>query len=267
MAAAHARRPVIAGNWKMHKTVAEAVDLSQQISYAENGWDGVDVVLCPPFTCLKSVWNVLVFDKSPVELGAQDVFWEDEGAYTGAVSPAMLSELHCAWCIVGHSERRAYFHESDEDVARKAASLLACGITPIVCCGEDASVREAGGHLDFVEAQVRAALAGLAPAQVEKCVVAYEPGWAIGTGAAASPEQAQEMCAHIRAVVSDMAGAPAAERLRVLYGGSMKPDNAAGFLGLPDCDGGLIGGAALKADQFAALVECAKAADDARKLG
>ena len=261
------RRPVIAGNWKMNKTVAEAVTLAQQVSFKENGWDGVDVVMCPPFTCLKSVWNVLAFDKSPIELGAQDVFWEDEGAFTGAVSPAQLAELRCAYCIVGHSERRAYFHESDEDVARKVAALLKKSITPIMCCGEDADVRDAGGHLAFVEAQVRAGLAGLDAVQVGKCIVAYEPVWAIGTGAAAAPEQAQEMCAHIRAVVADMVGADAAAKLRVLYGGSMKPENAAWFLELPDCDGGLIGGAALDAGKFAELVECAKRADDARKLG
>ena len=261
------RRPVIAGNWKMNKTVAQAVNLAQQISYRENGWDGVDVVLCPPFTCLKSVENVLVFDKSPIELGAQDAFWEDEGAFTGAVSPAMLAELRCAYCIVGHSERRAYFHESDEDVARKVAALLGKGITPIMCCGEDGGVRDAGEHLAFVEAQVRAGLEGLDAAQVAKCIVAYEPVWAIGTGAAAAPEQAQEMCAHIRAVAAEMAGPEAAAKMRVLYGGSMKPENAAWFLGLPDCDGGLIGGAALDAGKFAELVECAKRADDARGLG
>ncbi len=261
------RRPVVAGNWKMNETVAQAVALAQQISYKENGWDGVDVVLCPPFTCLKSVENVLVFDKSCIELGAQDVFWEDEGAFTGAIGCAQLAELRCAYCIVGHSERRAYFHESDADVARKVAALVKKGIVPIMCCGEDAGVRDAGGHLAFVEAQVRAGLAGLEAAQVAKCIVAYEPVWAIGTGAAAAPEQAQEMCAHIRAAVADMAGSEAAAKLRVLYGGSMKPENAAWFLELPDCDGGLIGGAALHADKFAELVECAKRADDARKLG
>ncbi len=261
------RRPVIAGNWKMNKTVAQAVALAQQVSYKENGWDGVDVVMCPPFTCLKSVDNVLAFDKSPIRLGAQDVFWEDAGAYTGAIGCEMLVELHCSYCIVGHSERRAIFHESDGDVNRKVHALLEKRIAPIMCCGEDAEVRDGGGHVDFVAAQVRAGLAGVDAADMEKCVVAYEPIWAIGTGAAAAPEQAQEMCAAIRGVVAEMVGEEAAGKMRVLYGGSMKPENAEWFLELPDCDGGLIGGAALDAGKFARLVECAKAADDRRKLG
>ena len=255
------RRLMIAGNWKMNKTVAQAVNLAQQISYKENGWDGVDVLMCPPFTCLKSVYNVLVFDKSDIMLGAQDVFWEDSGAYTGCVSPEMLEELRCSYCIVGHSERREYFSETNEQVNKKIKALFAKNIIPIMCCGENLETRDAGTHKQFVEEQIKAGLDGLdslACAKLEKLVIAYEPIWAIGTGKAASPEQAQEMCAHIRSVVAAMFGEDTAAKVRVLYGGSMKPENAQAFLECSDCDGGLIGGASLKENDFAALVECAK---------
>ena len=250
------RTPVMAGNWKMNKTTTEAVTLSQRITdLSEKQWRESDVVICPPFVDLKSVSNVIYFDKAPIQLGAQDVYWEEEGAFTGAVSPVMLKEVECAWCIVGHSERRGYFHESDGDVNRKALSLIAHGITPIICCGEELDVRDSGGALEFIGAQVTAALSGIDPADVANLAIAYEPIWAIGTGRAATPEQAEEACAHIRSVVAGVAGADAGDAVRILYGGSMKPANAEAFLAEPDIDGGLIGGAALDAESFAALVE------------
>ena len=250
------RTPVMAGNWKMNKTTTEAVTLSQRISdLSEKQWRDADVVICPPFVDLKSVSNVIFFDKAPIQLGAQDVYWEEEGAFTGAVSPVMLKEVECAWCIVGHSERRGYFCESDGDVNRKALSLIAHGITPIICCGEELGVRDSGGALEFIGAQVTAALSDIDPADVANLAIAYEPIWAIGTGRAATPEQAEEACAHIRSVVAGVAGADAGDAVRILYGGSMKPANAEAFLAEPDIDGGLIGGAALDAESFAALVE------------
>ena len=252
------RVPIIAGNWKMNKTTVEAVTLSQKISFeSDKAWEAVEVILCPPFTDLKSVFNVLVFDNSSIKLGAQDVFWEAEGAYTGAISVSMLKELTCEYCIVGHSERRAYFGETDETVNRKIRALLAGDIHPIMCCGESLEVRDAGQALDYIGEQVRRGWADIEPDDIAQSVIAYEPIWAIGTGRAATPEQAQEACAHIRSVVGEIAGADAAQRVRILYGGSMKPANAELFLAQPALDGGLIGGAALDAKDFSALVEMA----------
>lgn len=252
------RVPIIAGNWKMNKTTVEAVTLSQHISFeSDKAWEAVEVVLCPPFTDLKSVFNVLVFDKSSIRLGAQDVFWEDEGAYTGAISVSMLKELTCEYCIVGHSERRGIFGETDEMVNKKIKALLAGGIHPIMCCGESLEVRDAGQALEFIGEQVRRGWEGVDAEDIAKSVIAYEPIWAIGTGRAATPEQAQEACAHIRGVIAEIAGEDAAQKLRVLYGGSMKPENAELFLPEPDIDGGLIGGAALDSKAFGALVEIA----------
>lgn len=252
------RVPMIAGNWKMNKTTAQAVTLSQQISFeSDKAWEAVEVVICPPFVDLKSVFNVLVFDHSSIRLGAQDVFWEPEGAYTGAISVSMLKELTCEYCIIGHSERREYFGETDEMVNKKAHALIASGIHPIMCCGESLEVRDAGETLAFIGEQVRAGLAGLDAQDIAQSVIAYEPIWAIGTGRAATPEQAQEACAHIRSVVADVAGDEAASKVRILYGGSMNPANAELFLPQPDIDGGLIGGASLDAKAFSELVEMA----------
>jgi triosephosphate isomerase len=220
-------------------------------------YDGVDTVLCPPFISLKSVATVLDYDKSDIMLGAQDVYWQENGAYTGAISVGMLKDVRCKYCIVGHSERRDYFGESDLDVSRKAQALLAGEITPIICVGEGLEKREEGADVAvaYVCAQVSAALELIAPGDVERIVVAYEPIWAIGTGRTATPESAQEMCAAIRACIADIAGAEAAHKVRVLYGGSMKPENAAMFAPLPDIDGGLIGGAALDAKGFIEIVK------------
>ena len=250
------RKPMIAGNWKMNKTWSEAVVLAQGISNRyKSQWDGVDVVLCPPTVDLKAVHSVLEFDRSPIHVGAQNVFWEPSGAYTGETSVAMLDEVGVSHCIVGHSERRTYFAETDEMVNKKVSALVAGGLVPIVCVGESLAVRDAGTYLDFVTKQVHAAFAGLDPEQVARCVVAYEPIWAIGTGRTATPEEAQEVCLGIRNQIAADFGADAADAVRVLYGGSMKPENVEGLIGEPDIDGGLIGGAALKAESFVQLIK------------
>ncbi len=252
------RKPMIAGNWKMNMTPAESVVLSQGISYrVDRKMDKVDVVVCPPSCDLRSVYTVLDFDKSPIELGAQNVHWQPSGAYTGEISIPMLRDLGCTWCIVGHSERREMFGESDADVNKKVKALVAADMGAIVCVGESLALRDAGTYLEFIVAQVRAAFAGLEPEEAKKCVVAYEPIWAIGTGRTATPEQAQEVCAAIRATLDDMFGQEVADIMRVLYGGSMKPANIDTFMPCADIDGGLIGGAALKATDFTELVEIA----------
>ncbi len=251
------RKPLMAGNWKMNNTASEAVVLCQEISYKfERDWpESVDVVVCPPFIDLKPAWTVFDFDKVKISIGAQNVYWEEAGAYTGEVSAGMLKEVPCAYCIVGHSERRGLFGETNEDVNRKVKALLAGGIAPIVCVGESLAVRDAGTTDEFVCAQVRAAFAGLDATDVKGAVVAYEPIWAIGTGRTATPEQAEAVCAAIRATLDELFGHEAAEATRVLYGGSMNPGNVEGLLAQPNIDGGLVGGASLKAESFVQLVK------------
>jgi triosephosphate isomerase len=252
------RQPLVAGNWKMHKTTTGAASLAQDISnrFPKNS-STVEVVLCPPFTSLKTVRTVLEFDKSSIALGAQDVFWEAEGAYTGAISPAMLKEVGCSFTIVGHSERREYFAESDLMVSKKAKALLDSGITPIICVGEGLEKREEGAEaaLSFITAQLEGALQLISKQDVARIVVAYEPIWAIGTGRTATPEVAQDVCLGIRRFLGGVAGEAAANSIRILYGGSMKPENAALFAPQPDIDGGLIGGASLDAPGFTAIVK------------
>lgn len=252
-----ARKPMMAGNWKMNNTIGEAVVLTQEISnqYDERWGEDVDVVICPPYVDLKPAKTVLDFDKTKVSVGAQNVYWEPSGAFTGEISVPMLKEIGCDYCIVGHSERRTLFGETDEDVNRKAKALIAGGIAPIICVGESLAVRDEGTTDEFVCAQVRAAFAGIDAIQAAKCVVAYEPIWAIGTGRTATPEQAQAVCAAIRAQVAALFGEDVAAGMRVLYGGSMNPGNVEGLLAEADIDGGLIGGAALKASSFVQLIE------------
>ena len=251
------RKPLMAGNWKMNKTIGEAVVLAQDISnqYEEKWAEGCDVVVCPPFVDLKPAKTVFEFDRVEIGVGAQNVHWEESGAYTGEVSVPMLKEIGCEWCIIGHSERRGYFGETNEDVNRKAKALIAGQIKPIICVGESLAIRDEGTTLSFVCAQVQAAFAGIDAMQARECVVAYEPIWAIGTGRTATPEQAQEVCAAIRTTLADMFGGEVADAMRVLYGGSMNPGNVALLVEQPDIDGGLIGGAALKAESFVQLIE------------
>ena len=251
------RKYIMAGNWKMNKTIGEAVVLAQEISnqYEDKWPQKCEVVVCPPFVDLKPAKTVFEFDRVDIAVGAQNVHWEESGAYTGEISVPMLKEIGCEWCIIGHSERRGYFGETNEDVNRKAKALLAAGIKPIICVGESLAVRDEGTTLDFVCAQVRAAFAGIDAGMALNCVVAYEPIWAIGTGRTATPEQAQEVCAAIRGTLAELFGAETAEEMRVLYGGSMNPGNVHLLIAEPDIDGGLIGGAALKAQSFVQLIE------------
>lgn len=256
-----ARKPFLAGNWKMNNTIAEAVVLAQEISNNyEKGWDeDVDMVVCPPFLDIKPVKTVFDFDRTKIAVGAQDVYWEPAGAFTGEVSVGMLAEAGCTWCIVGHSERRGLFEETNEAVNLKVRACVDRGLGAIVCVGESLAVRDAGDTDDFVCAQVRAAFAGVDADDVRRCVIAYEPIWAIGTGRTATPEQAQTVCAAIRATLADLFEADTADAVRIVYGGSMNPGNAALLLAEPDIDGGLIGGASLKAGDFVQLIKaCAR---------
>jgi len=249
------RKPIVAGNWKMNKTVAEARELVGQILREIGEVKGVDIVLCPPFTALAAVSEAVI--ETQLDLGAQNMHFAPSGAYTGEVSAPMIRELFGHYVILGHSERRAYFHEGDDLVNTKVKSALAANLNAIVCVGETLDERESGTTSSVVEAQVRGSLAGLEASQWQSVIIAYEPVWAIGTGLTASPEQAQDVHATIRAVVSSMAGKSVAESVRIQYGGSVKPDNAAELFGQPDIDGGLIGGAALDARSFAEIIKAA----------
>ncbi len=245
------RTPLIAGNWKMHKTVSEALALVEALVPRVRGLDGVEVVVAPPFTALYPVARAL--QGTGVRLAAQNMHWESQGAYTGEVSAPMLTELGVRYVILGHSERRQMFGETDDAVARKAARALAAGITPIVCVGETLEQRDAGRAAEVVESQVRGAAGPLGADAVDRIVVAYEPVWAIGTGRSASAEQAQEMHARIRGVLATLGGAERARRTRILYGGSVKPGNIRELMAQGDVDGALVGGASLDAESFAAI--------------
>ena len=252
------RKYLMAGNWKMNKTVPEAIALSQQLcNYYNREWDKVDVVLCVPAIDIKAVHTVLDFDKTDIELGAQNVHQEPSGAYTGEISIPMIKDAGCTYCIVGHSERREYFGETDEIVNLKVKELVLNKINAIVCVGESLNVRDSDRHIEFVTAQVRAALAGLDVEDLDKVVVAYEPIWAIGTGRTATPEQAEEVCAAIRATIAEAFTQEAADSVRVLYGGSMNQGNVDSLLAMQDIDGGLVGGASLDANSFKQLIEAA----------
>jgi triosephosphate isomerase len=250
------RKPIVAGNWKMNKTVAEARDLVREILVELENFQGVDVVVCPPFTALAAVSETL--GGAQIHLGAQNMHWEKSGAYTGEVSAPMLRELFCHFVILGHSERRAYFQESDDVVNRKVKAALNGNVTPIVCVGETLEERESGDTERVVERQARGSLAGLSESELGKIVLAYEPVWAIGTGRTASPEQAQDVHALIREVLGNMGGRDVAEAVRIQYGGSVKADNAGDLFRQPDIDGGLIGGASLDPRSFVKIVQAAR---------
>lgn len=253
------RRPLVSGNWKMHLTHFDAIRLVQQLSYAltKDDYAAVDVAVHPPFTALRSVQTVLDADDIPIGLGAQHCHWESSGAFTGEVSPAMLAKLDVRYVIVGHSERRALFGQTDEDVARTARAVQAAGMVPLVCVGETLEEREAGRTEERVTSQARAALEGMSAEEVGALVLAYEPVWAIGTGRNATAEDASSVCGVLRGLVGELAGADAAASVRIQYGGSVKPTNAAELLGAPDVDGALVGGASLEADDFGRIVRAA----------
>ena len=250
------RKPLISGNWKMNHNHFEAIQTIQKLAYAlsSSDYDEVDVSVHPPFTDLRSVQTVIQADDIPVALGAQDCHTEDSGAFTGEVSPAMLAKLDVQYVIVGHSERRELFGESDELVNAKAKAVLRHDMTPIVCVGETIDERRAGGAESKVAGQIAGSLSGLDAATVGALVVAYEPIWAIGTGETATPADAQEMCGHIRSLISNSWGDAAASSVRIQYGGSVKPANAPDLMTQPDIDGALVGGASLDADDFARIV-------------
>jgi triosephosphate isomerase len=248
-----ARTPFVCGNWKMHRTVAEAVALARDVAAGLGEAAGeVQVAVAPPFTALQAVAGAI--RGTPVELSAQDVHWEPQGAFTGEVSAPMLADVGCRHGIVGHSERRQHFGETDETVRRKVGALLGTGLLPIVCVGETLAEREANRTLEVVERQLRRGLAGLTAEQLGRITVAYEPVWAIGTGKTATSAQAQEVHAALRRVLRDLAG-PGADGIRIQYGGSVKPENARELMSQPDVDGALVGGASLEAAKFLAIVK------------
>jgi len=248
------RKKIVAGNWKMNKLLADAVSLAQDLKREFASSREVDVVLCPPFTALKVVGEVLA--DTSIKLGAQNMHWAAEGAYTGEISANMLRDIFCHYVILGHSERRAHFFESDEVVNRKTKAALAANLIPIVCVGETLAQREASETAAVVKGQVRKSLDGLGK-DLERVIVAYEPVWAIGTGRTATPAQAQEVHALIRETLAGIGGAEMAATMRIQYGGSVKASNARELFSQPDIDGGLIGGAALEAHSFVEIVRAA----------
>jgi triosephosphate isomerase len=250
------RKPLMAGNWKMNHTHLEAIQVVQKLSYRLDGadYDHCEVVVCPAFTALRSVQTTLDSDRIPIGLGAQNCFWEPAGAFTGEVSAPMLAKLGVSYVIVGHSERREVFGETDDVVARKLHAVLAAAMLPILCVGETLDEREAGATDAKVQGQVEAALRGVDSDRIAELVVAYEPIWAIGTGRNATPDDAGATIGTIRSAIASLAGAPAADRVRILYGGSVKPGNIAALMAQPEIDGALVGGASLDPDEFARVI-------------
>ncbi len=250
------RRILIAGNWKMNLDSAEGTGLAEDLLDLSGGWPEVDVVVCPPFVTLAAVAEVI--SGTPIQLGAQNMHDQDSGAYTGEVSAGMLLTVGCKWVILGHSERRQLFGETDAGVNGKLARALEVGLLPIVCVGETLDEREAGKTVEVVKKQLQDGLAGVAVEDMNAVTMAYEPIWAIGTGKVATVEQAGEVHEFIRSWLNDSYGNEIAERVRILYGGSVKPSNAAELLALPDIDGALVGGASLKADLFDGIIRAAE---------
>jgi triosephosphate isomerase len=249
------RFPLMAGNWKMHENHFEAIALVQKLAFTltDKDFDAVEVAVLPPFTALRSVQTLIDGDKLRIRYGAQDLSARDSGAYTGDISGPMLAKLGCDYVLAGHSERRQYHAESDQVVNAKVQAALRSELTPIVCVGEPLEVRQAGQHVEFILASLDQSLAGIPAAAVAQLVVAYEPVWAIGTGEVATPKDAQEVAAAIRSRLSEVHDSETAARVRILYGGSVKPDNVAPIMAEPDVDGALVGGASLDAGQFAQI--------------
>ena len=240
----------------MYKTSTEALELVNGLKSELKGETAVEVVVCPPFTVISKVAEAL--KGSSIAYGAQDVYWEDEGAYTGEVAPKMLTDLGCKFCIVGHSERRTYFHETNETVNKKVKAALKHGLAPIMCVGERLEERDSGKTFDVVKNHIESGLAGLSKEDVAKIVIAYEPVWAIGTGRTATPEQAQEVHKYIRELLKKAYGEDVSSKVRIQYGGSVKPDNIKSIMAGPDIDGALVGGASLKVKDFAEIVRQGK---------
>lgn len=264
------RKPLIAGNWKMHKTVGEAVDFVENLRTEAASVEKAEIIVCPPYTAIYEVARTLMGSK--VGIGAQDVFWKTQGAYTSQVSPGMLLDAGCTYAIIGHSETRGrfgkieegmtetllkHFGETDESVNAKINAVLDAGLKPIMCCGETLNERKAGKTDDVIRTQVEKGLNGLTEEQAAGMVIAYEPVWAIGTGEVCDTPEAQRVCGMIRGVVRSMFGDGAADKVRVQYGGSVKPDNAEDLLSQPDIDGALVGGASLKVADFMGIIRSA----------
>jgi triosephosphate isomerase len=248
------RRPIIAGNWKMNTDPESAFELMDTMIEDLDAMEGIDVVICPPFVSLETFADL--FDGTSIFLGAQNMFWEEKGAYTGEVSPLMLKGM-CDFVILGHSERRQYFHETDDDVRKKVNAAIAHGIMPIVCVGEDLEQNEAEETLDVVSRQVTLAFSDLGPDDIRKCVIAYEPIWAIGTGKPATGEGANAVIGFIRQTVASIHGDAVASVIRIQYGGSVNAKNIEEFVSQPEIDGALVGGASLRAADFTAIVRAA----------
>ncbi len=247
------RKPFIAGNWKMNKTIKEAIELINGLKRNLSDIEYVDIAVCPPFTALSDAREILI--DSNIKLGAQNIYWEKEGAYTGEVSAIMLKDTGCEFVIIGHSERRKYFNETNEDVNKKIKAAFSVELIPIVCVGERLEQREQGKTFDVVKDHITGALTGLSNDDVLKLVIAYEPVWAIGTGKTATPEQAQEVHVYIRKLLSELYNEETAQSIRIQYGGSVKPENIKELMSQPDIDGALVGGASLELDSFTEIVK------------
>jgi triosephosphate isomerase (TIM) len=247
------RKPIIAGNWKMHNNIKEAVELVNGLKRELVNVEAVDIVVCPVFTGLSDVHELLI--DSNIALGAQDLYWEQKGAFTGEVSADMLKDAGCDYAIIGHSERRQFFNETNDTVSKKAKAALLAGLKPIICVGESLAERENGKTFDIVKDHVQGSLAGLSKQDMQEVILAYEPVWAIGTGKTATPEQAQEVHHFIRGILKDIFGDETASATRIQYGGSVKPDNIKELMKKEDLDGALVGGASLKVDSFSAIVK------------
>ncbi|QJA05287.1 triose-phosphate isomerase [Thermosulfurimonas marina] len=249
------RRPLIAGNWKMHKTVRETLDYIRRFRDLVSGVTDREIMIAPPFTALYAAGEALA--GSSIRLGAQNAHWAEAGAFTGEISPVMLKECGVTYVIIGHSERRHIFGETDEMICKRLSGVMGAGLRPILCIGETLEEREAGKTFEVLERQVKAALQGFAAEDLRELVVAYEPVWAIGTGKTATPEQAQEAQAYVRRLLADFGGKEFAEGIRILYGGSVKPENISALMAQPDVDGALVGGASLDPETFARIVKYA----------
>lgn len=250
------RRPIIAGNWKMNKTVAEAADLVRQLKALVGDIREVDIVVAPTFTALYAVSREI--EGSNIALAAQDVFWETSGAYTGEISPTMLRDVGCRYVIIGHSERRQYFGETNESVLKKIKASLAVGLHPILCVGEALEERETGKTFEVVKNQIFQCLEGFSREEMDKITIAYEPIWAIGTGKTATPQQAEEVHAFIREQLGSITHPQVSEAMKIQYGGSVNPDNIGDLMAQPNIDGALVGGASLTADSFSRIVKFQK---------
>lgn len=246
------RKPFIAGNWKMYKTSLEAAETARKLVRILQGVNHVDVMIAPPFTALASVYEVV--KDSPVMIGAQNLFWEKEGAYTGEISPGMLASAGCRYVIIGHSERRQFFGETDKSVNKKIRAAINNSLAPVFCIGETEKERDGKDTFNILDKQLKMGLEGFSPDDLKHIILAYEPVWAIGTGKTATSAQAQEVHLFLRNLIENLFGKKIAESVRILYGGSVKPENIGELMSMPDIDGALVGGASLDAEKFASII-------------